>query len=844
MDDRIFNNVYSLNEAILHVNLAGQSNLELKLDHRRHRDERHTYPANQFVAHVNADLIAISVDGMHWIKLTDLDESFVGRVFPLDAALQAAEAAAASKDRSDVRIKFQQFDNVKYIQDGRSFDNVHVYCVIPPTPRDVPWHEPFEEGLPDEAAGWEYYSTNEGRITVVDGQMRMDDSTSNKIYSLNEAIAHLDLRGLDNLQLQFDHCNHRDERNEYRQDQFTGHVNADLIAISVDGIHWVKLTDLDGSFTGRTLSLDAALSLAETAANSSDRSDVRIKFQQYDNHPVSVDGRSFDNIQVYGVIPPTPQKLPQFETFANGRPNGDRGWEYSSTGEGRIAVVDGQLQMDDAVVKRTYSLNEATFHVDLTGQTNLELRLDHVNHGDERHGYAQDQFTGRVNADLIAVSVDGVHWVKLADLDGNFTGRVFALDEALAAAEIAAGSDDRSDVRIKLQQYDNCPDGFDGRSFDNLQIYPVIPPSPQDLPVFESFAGSLPAGSAGWEYYSNHEGRIANVTGQLRMDDAIGNRIYSLNEAILHVNLEGHANVQLTFDHVRHLDERHAFPSSSFIGRVDADMVALSLDGIHWVKIMDLDRSFLNQSFSLDAALHLAETQAGSSDRSDVRIKFQQYDNYPYGLDGRSFDNVRIQTAAGVPTASPAAYVTSVRQTSPDPYLGWQNPLLPEDVNGSGSVTPQDALLLLNRINWHDEEYALAMHHTTTDTFYDVNGDNLCTAVDVLMVINYLNAGRTDAGASEVSESDWPLLFAPAAAGEGEWSTPAQLDCSSAVQELFAAAPDTAWCTAATQDREDRTLSAIAETDEVNDEDAWLDVVLAEVPLGDLAIDVARASNC
>jgi len=58
-----------------------------------------------------------------------------------------------------------------------------------------------------------------------------------------------------------------------------------------------------------------------------------------------------------------------------------------------------------------------------------------------------------------------------------------------------------------------------------------------------------------------------------------------------------------------------------------------------------LTANLTNQSFALDAVLAQAQTAAGSSDLSNVRIKFQQYDNYPAAVDGREFDNIRITTA-------------------------------------------------------------------------------------------------------------------------------------------------------------------------------------------------------
>jgi hypothetical protein len=126
------------------------------------------------------------------------------------------------------------------------------------------------------------------------------------------------------------------------------------------------------------------------------------------------------------------------------------------------------------------------------------------------------------------------------------------------------------------------------------------------------------------------------------MDDTVGNTTFSLNEAILHVNLSGRTNVTLMLDHWSLSDENHALPSS-FTGHYKGDGIALSVDGLHWVKVTDLTGDFTNKSFGLDLLLQQAQAAAGSSDLSDVRIKFQQYDNYSAGFgDGREFDNIRI----------------------------------------------------------------------------------------------------------------------------------------------------------------------------------------------------------
>jgi hypothetical protein len=66
----------------------------------------------------------------------------------------------------------------------------------------------------------------------------------------------------------------------------------------------------------------------------------------------------------------------------------------------------------------------------------------------------------------------------------------------------------------------------------------------------------------------------------------------------------------------------------------------------------------------------------------------------------------------------------------------WHNAALPWDVDGSGDVTPLDALLLINFLN------SLSIRPSQPldpPRYYDVNADGQCSPLDVLLVINYLN---------------------------------------------------------------------------------------------------------
>lgn len=87
----------------------------------------------------------------------------------------------------------------------------------------------------------------------------------------------------------------------------------------------------------------------------------------------------------------------------------------------------------------------------------------------------------------------------------------------------------------------------------------------------------------------------------------------------------------------------------------------------------------------------------------------------------------------------------------------WQNPVNRYDVDGRNGATPQDVLILINRINAHPGDPSLPAAPETPPPFYDVNGDGYCTAEDVLLVINYINrqtVGGSE-GEAEAGTKDW-----------------------------------------------------------------------------------------
>lgn len=83
----------------------------------------------------------------------------------------------------------------------------------------------------------------------------------------------------------------------------------------------------------------------------------------------------------------------------------------------------------------------------------------------------------------------------------------------------------------------------------------------------------------------------------------------------------------------------------------------------------------------------------------------------------------------------------------------WQNPQIALDVNADGTISPIDALILVNYINAGNEGF-LPNTGIVPAPYLDPTGDEFITPIDVLQVINFLNSGSAGGGGEgEASES-------------------------------------------------------------------------------------------
>lgn len=129
-----------------------------------------------------------------------------------------------------------------------------------------------------------------------------------------------------------------------------------------------------------------------------------------------------------------------------------------------------------------------------------------------------------------------------------------------------------------------------------------------------------------------------------------------------------------------------------------------------------------------------------SSTTGTLRIHHNEDDLVNYGS-GWKVEIPRIIDSEYVHILTQGTATIEVANTSPN-----QNPLRSLDANRDGSVSPLDALVVINRLNT-DGSGPLSTPSTViglTEFFYfDVNGDDFVAPLDVLQVINFLNASAS-----------------------------------------------------------------------------------------------------
>ncbi len=241
---------------------------------------------------------------------------------------------------------------------------------------------PFFDGFEEPALSncWVAASTGAGRIEIGSdyyyyapyagaGQLCLDSSTYNA-YGLNEAVLTVDLAGQTNVMLDFQEFNF-DYRFQSMPASFTGSVDADGVAVSGDGVRWHRLFELPEEFYGPYAYINRKINLSAFAASRGLPLDAhfKIKFQQYDNYPISSAGRCFDNIQVYDPTQVADVRLTLRESEDPVLPGSELAYTLLVTNAGPLAatdlVVSNELPAGAAFVSATTTQGTCTQEEDM-----------------------------------------------------------------------------------------------------------------------------------------------------------------------------------------------------------------------------------------------------------------------------------------------------------------------------------------------------------------------------------------------------------------------------------------------------------------------------------------------
>lgn len=245
----------------------------------------------------------------------------------------------------------------------------------------------------------------------------------------------------------------------------------------------------DPNFFGTSASAPHAAAVAALVLEANPMFTPEQLYERLESTATDIGEPGYDNVTGFGLInayeaifgPVVPAELPFTEDFEDG--DLPIAFETFITGAGRIQITEdlqpigtGQILMD-ATFDGFFALNELILHIDATDFSNIELSFDQKEFDDEDQVMPLS-FTDSVNADGVALSVDGTNWFRLFDLTGDNSTDTFQTNE-INLSEFAEDNDLilGSDVQIKFQQFG---DGFsspgidrgdlDGFAFDNISV--------------------------------------------------------------------------------------------------------------------------------------------------------------------------------------------------------------------------------------------------------------------------------------------------------------------------------------------------------------------------------------
>ena len=630
--DSSVDGTFSLNTLTLEVNLLGQSNVVLQFDHRQFNDENDPLPSPSFTDPATVgDGVALSVDGgVTWYTLTDLGGQTSGvtgtYVIPLDNFITTFGLTYSA----GTLIRFYQYDNFEFSSDGREFDDITVTI--------------------GDGAVQEFCST-EGPISIPSSGVISEATPYPSMITVSGIVG-----SILGIRVKLDGFSH------------TFPDDVDILLEGPAGETVVLMSDAGGSGPGVT---DAAIGFVPTTTPAAivlpDNSAITSGTYLATDYEVG---------ETFTVPAPAPAYGTSLDGFLGADPNGD--W--------RLYVLDDFPGEDGGIIDNwclqiatppTLSVSDMTVNEN-AGTADFTVRLNGPVAGDVTFDYSTAEGSALAGLDYTSTSAIG------ATIPGGNDSTVISVpisDDVIDEADEAFDFVVSNVVGVAVADATGTATIFDDDAGPGDPVSRLLVGG--DAPFIEAYNADLPGAGEGWRYSSTAAGRIEFQSGAVRMDSAVDSTS-SLNTMTLEVNLLGQSNVVLQFDHRDFGDEDDPLPSPSFTDSATVgDGVAFSVDGgATWYTLTDLAGQTFGDTETYIIPLDNFITTFGLSYSAGTLIRFYQYDDFGFGIDGREFDNITVTIGDG-----------AVRE-----FCSTDRPISIPGVGTSGEATPYPSTIAVSEV--------------------------------------------------------------------------------------------------------------------------------------------------
>ncbi len=601
---------FNTNEAWLHLDLSGQTQVDLEFFWKEFGDETHTL-----------DGVYFSDDGgTSFTKVFDLNGNG-GAWEQENLDVDALATANALSLTSTFVIKFQQYDNFAITDDGFAFDDISVTVPV----------MTFSSST----------ATQNNTSTV------FKSTTDQEIIGL-EIVTIGSLNAIDVTSFNFNTTGSTNASNDISNAKlyYTGTSGTFATTTQVGS----TVGSPNGSFTitgTQTLSegtnyfwLTYDVNAGSVESNVIDAQATQITVDGANYTPATTSPAGTRTI----ISPPVYASFPYYTSFETGFFENE--WVTStSNSNGRVQVTTGNNPRNgnyhmtlDVSVTGTLTESRADLYIDLSGQTQVEMEFYMIEYGEEDHGIEGIYFS-----DDGGNNFTYVYQIDPGDYFANDYNRIVLDLDALAAANALSLN---STFVIRFLQYDDFSIANDGMGFDDIIIRtpPCDNPTYATLPYYEGFE----SGYLDSEWCTTFPGGVNNTSVSKEYNPYIGDfhlimeslvdGVYATNEALLHLDLSGETQVEMSLYYKEYDDEDDNVDGIYFSDDGGSSFTLVNeIDGD-----LTTDDTWTNLVLDVDALA----TANGLSLNSTFVIKILQYDNSYIPFDGFAYDEIQVYSNA------------------------------------------------------------------------------------------------------------------------------------------------------------------------------------------------------